>query len=84
MAHTHEYDCIVCGAHFDDSKTLARHNEEAHLRTATGMERPRVSGAGADARADADAEPVVDEAYAQDRNPRQGFEDPRTDASDRT
>ena len=80
MGHTHEYDCIVCGAHFEDSKTLARHNEEAHLRTATGMERPRVSGAGTEA----NAEPVVDEAYAQDRNPRQGFEDPRTDASDRT
>jgi hypothetical protein len=40
MAHTHEYDCIVCGAHFDSSKDLAEHNEE-HLRTATGMERPR-------------------------------------------
>ena len=41
MEHTHEYDCIVCGAHFDDSKTLARHNEEKHLKNATGMERPR-------------------------------------------
>ena len=80
MAHTHEYDCIVCGAHFDDSKTLARHNEEAHLSTATGMERPRVDGTNAGA----GAEPVVDEAYAHDRNPRQGFDDPRSDASDRT
>ena len=43
MEHTHEYDCIVCGAHFDDSKTLARHNEEKHLRNATGMERPRTN-----------------------------------------
>jgi hypothetical protein len=41
MAHTHEYDCIVCGAHFDSSKDLAHHNEEQHLRNATGMERPR-------------------------------------------
>ena len=41
MTHTHEYDCIVCGAHFDDSKTLARHNEEKHLKHARGMERPR-------------------------------------------
>ena len=41
MEHTHEYDCIVCGAHFDDSKSLSRHNEEKHLRSATGMERPR-------------------------------------------
>jgi hypothetical protein len=30
MAHTHEYDCIVCGAHFDDEKTLQRHNQESH------------------------------------------------------
>lgn len=41
MEHTHEYDCIVCGAHFEDSKSLARHNEEKHLKHATGMERPR-------------------------------------------
>ncbi|MGH7637492.1 MAG: hypothetical protein ACREOK_07560 [Gemmatimonadaceae bacterium] len=41
MEHTHEYDCIVCGAHFDDSQSLARHNKEKHLKTATGMERPR-------------------------------------------
>jgi hypothetical protein len=41
MAHTHEYDCIVCGAHFDSSKDLSQHNEEQHLRNATGNERPR-------------------------------------------
>lgn len=41
MAHTHEYDCIVCGAHFDSSKDLQRHNQEEHLRKATGMEKPR-------------------------------------------
>lgn len=41
MAHTHEYDCIVCGAHFDDSQSLSRHNREAHLKNATGMEKPR-------------------------------------------
>lgn len=41
MEHTHEYDCIVCGAHFDDSKSLAWHNKETHLKNATGMERPR-------------------------------------------
>jgi hypothetical protein len=41
MERTHEYDCIVCGAHFDDSKSLTQHNEQQHLRTATGMERPR-------------------------------------------
>ena len=41
VEHTHEYDCIACGAHFDDSKSLSRHNEEKHLKNATGMERPR-------------------------------------------
>ena len=41
MAHTHEYDCIVCGAHFDSSEDLAKHNEAQHISQATGMERPR-------------------------------------------
>ena len=41
MEHTHEYDCIVCGAHFDSSKDLSRHNEQQHLKGAAGMERPR-------------------------------------------
>src|SRR5688500_17672512 len=41
VAHTHEYDCIVCGAHFDSSKDLDKHNQEEHIRNATGMERPR-------------------------------------------
>lgn len=79
MEHTHEYDCIVCGAHFDDSKTLARHNESAHMRTATGMERPRHEGAIRDT----SMEPGADPARTQDRNPRQGFEDLRPDASGR-
>ena len=49
MDHTHEFDCIVCGAHFDDSKSLAKHNEQAHLKNAQGMEVPRkpnVEGTG--------------------------------------
>ena len=44
MAHTHEYDCIVCGAHLDSSEQLSRHNKDLHLKTATGMERPRQRG----------------------------------------
>jgi hypothetical protein len=85
MDHSHTYDCIVCGAHFDDSKSLTAHNESAHLRTATGMERPRHDGAIRDTTApDATTEPAVDPAYAHDRNPRQGFDDPRTDASRKT
>ena len=31
MAHTHEFDCVVCGAHFDDERDLQRHNEEKHV-----------------------------------------------------
>lgn len=30
MAHTHEFDCVVCGAHFDDERDLQRHNRETH------------------------------------------------------
>jgi hypothetical protein len=30
MAHTHEYDCVVCGAHLDSQDDLARHNREHH------------------------------------------------------
>lgn len=41
MAQTQQYDCIVCGAHFDSSKALLHHNEEQHLKKATGMEKPR-------------------------------------------
>lgn len=40
-AKAHEYDCIVCGAHFDNSQDLSRHNEQVHLKNAQGMERPR-------------------------------------------
>jgi hypothetical protein len=30
MTHTHEYDCIVCGAHFDSQDDLAKHDRETH------------------------------------------------------
>jgi hypothetical protein len=48
MAHTQGYDCIVCGAHFNSSKDLLRHNQEQHLKKATGMERPRQSNPPSD------------------------------------
>lgn len=70
MAHTHEYDCIVCGAHFDSSKDVARHNEEVHLKNATGMEHPRATPA--------DVKPAYD---MRDRNLRQGDLDPDNDGS---
>jgi len=30
MEHTHEFDCIICGAHLDTEKDLARHNKAKH------------------------------------------------------
>ena len=48
--HTHEYDCIVCGSHFDDQQALAQHNEREHIARATGMERPRQDRDAGDAR----------------------------------
>jgi hypothetical protein len=56
MAHTHEYDCVVCGAHFDSQDDLARHDEQNHRPTLNanpsdpaepiGTERPRRQGDG--------------------------------------
>ena len=48
MEHTHEFDCIVCGAHFDSQDDLARHDREQH--------EPRQA-----MQADGDAEPVGNE-----------------------
>lgn len=78
MEHTHQYDCIVCGAHFDRSEDLANHNEHAHLSTATGMERPRKAP---DHRVSPE---TAAPDHEQDRNPRQGFVDPRHDSSGNT
>ena len=30
MAHTHEFDCVICGAHLDSQDDLARHNRDTH------------------------------------------------------
>lgn len=35
MAHTHEYDCKICGAHLDSKQELDRHNQEHHSRNAS-------------------------------------------------
>ena len=88
MAHTHEFDCIVCGAHFDSSKDVARHNDEVHMPNATGMERPRTVRADSTEREDRigiDDRSTLDvDDNLRDRNPGQGFADPRSDSSDRT
>lgn len=49
MAHTHEYDCIVCGTHFDSQNELVRHNDKEHKQSASGMERPRNRSSSNDA-----------------------------------
>jgi hypothetical protein len=30
MAHTHEFDCKLCGAHLDSRQDLDRHNHDKH------------------------------------------------------
>lgn len=41
MAHTHEYDCVVCGAHFDSQEDLAKHDQENHApREAIDIHKP--------------------------------------------
>ena len=82
MDHTHQYDCIVCGEHFDNSQDLAAHNDEAHLSSATGMERPRKAHGDVLEGHVGRERPAPD--HEQDRNPRQGFVDPRSDASRNT
>lgn len=34
MAHTHEFDCKVCGAHLDSRQDLDQHNREKHSASA--------------------------------------------------
>ena len=48
MAHTHEFDCAQCGAHFDDKDHLDRHNKDKHPRAETrdGSATPRYGSAG--------------------------------------
>ena len=45
MEHTHEFDCIICGAHLDSEQDLARHNKEQHTpRVAADVERAEPIG----------------------------------------
>lgn len=36
MAHTHEFDCRQCNAHFDSREELDRHNQQVHSQQASG------------------------------------------------
>jgi hypothetical protein len=35
MAHTHEFDCRVCGAHLDSQKELDEHTQKEHAQQAS-------------------------------------------------
>lgn len=37
MAHTHEFDCKVCGAHLDSRQELDKHNKDNHMSASTGQ-----------------------------------------------
>jgi hypothetical protein len=30
MEHTHEFDCVICGAHLDSEKALQEHDRANH------------------------------------------------------
>lgn len=45
MAHTHEFDCKVCGAHLDSREDLDKHNREKHTNQAqSGQSSSKFSG----------------------------------------
>ena len=58
MAHSHEHDCIVCGAHFDSLKDLDKHNREEHLRKSTGAEHPRQQDPSSETSSESPSEPL--------------------------
>lgn len=35
MAHSHEFDCRICGAHLDSREDLDRHNAKEHGQKAS-------------------------------------------------
>lgn len=37
MAHTHEFDCKVCGAHLDSRQELDKHNRDNHSSKQSGQ-----------------------------------------------
>ena len=38
MAHTHEFDCKICGEHLDSQRELDQHNRDEHSQQAMGIE----------------------------------------------
>jgi hypothetical protein len=55
MDHTHEFDCVVCGAHFDSQQDLHKHDRAEHApKQAIDVRAP--------------AEPMGNERPRRDRN----------------
>ena len=49
MAHTHEFDCKLCGAHLDTRQELDRHTREKHQDAAqSAQSRSDSSGRSSD------------------------------------
>ncbi|MFL5577886.1 MAG: hypothetical protein ACJ79S_18175 [Gemmatimonadaceae bacterium] len=46
MAHTHEFDCRICGAHLDSRRELDEHNREMHPGATSPADASRGGGAG--------------------------------------
>jgi len=43
MAHTHEFDCKICGAHLDSREELEQHRKKQHTAQASSPSNPNVN-----------------------------------------
>lgn len=46
MAHNHEFDCPICGAHLDSRDDLTRHTDREHAQHGRGPSDPERGRAG--------------------------------------
>jgi len=54
MAHSHEYDCRICGAHLDSQKELDQHNKDKHAQQASSSQQGQQPNARQSNNRDAD------------------------------
>jgi uncharacterized C2H2 Zn-finger protein len=52
MAHTHEFDCPVCGAHLDSRNDLVQHARKEHSHSASSGSQSGQSQSGQSKRTD--------------------------------
>lgn len=55
--HTHEFDCIVCGAHLDSQDELARHDAANHRPTINARPSDPAEPMGNERRRQGDGDP---------------------------